>query len=129
MEAAGQEAEEPEQEAARVSVPLEQLGALHWVPALWKLSAGQAGEEPVQVSAASQEPAEARQTVLGDRLLQVPFWAAPAAVLQAWQSEVSPPPQAVLQQTPSTQLPEEHWLAAEQEVPLPLWVVQVPLLQ
>jgi hypothetical protein len=36
---------------------------------------------------------------------QVPFAAAPAAMLQAWQSFATPPPHAVLQQTPSAQKP------------------------
>jgi hypothetical protein len=36
---------------------------------------------------------------------QVPLVEAPAAELQAWQSEVLPFPQAVLQHTPSTQKP------------------------
>ena len=36
---------------------------------------------------------------------QVPFAAAPAALLHAWQSLVTPPPQALLQQYPSTQNP------------------------
>jgi hypothetical protein len=39
------------------------------------------------------------------------------------------PPHAVLQQTPSTQLPLPHWLAAEQAVPLVFWGTQVPPLQ
>jgi len=44
---------------------------------------------------------------------------APAAVLHAWQSLGSPPPQAVSQQTPSTQAPLEHWVASVQTRPLP----------
>jgi hypothetical protein len=39
------------------------------------------------------------------------------------------PPQAVLQQTPSTQLPLPHWLAAEQVVPFVFLGTQVPPLQ
>jgi hypothetical protein len=39
------------------------------------------------------------------------------------------PPQAVLQHTPSTQLPEVHWLAAVQTAPLDSLVVHVPALQ
>ena len=34
------------------------------------------------------------------------------------------PSQAVLQQTPSTQLPDEHWLFAEQMAPLAYFAVQ-----
>jgi hypothetical protein len=37
---------------------------------------------------------------------QVPSACAPEATLQAWQSSTAPPPQAVLQQTPSAQ----NWL-------------------
>jgi hypothetical protein len=39
------------------------------------------------------------------------------------------PPQAVLQQTPSTQLPLPHWLAVEHAVPLPSLGTQAPPLQ
>jgi hypothetical protein len=39
------------------------------------------------------------------------------------------PPQAVLQQTPSTQLPLPHWLSAEQVVPFVFLSAQVPPLQ
>jgi hypothetical protein len=39
------------------------------------------------------------------------------------------PAQAVLQQRPSTQLPEVHWLAAVQVVPLDCFTTQVPPLQ
>ena len=44
---------------------------------------------------------------------QVPFTAAPAATLHAWQSVVIPPPQAEMQHTPSAQNPLaqlEGWL-------------------
>jgi hypothetical protein len=39
------------------------------------------------------------------------------------------PPQAVLQQTPSTQLPEPHWLAAVHVTPLGFLATQVVPLQ
>ena len=39
------------------------------------------------------------------------------------------PPQAVLQQTPSTQLPEVHSLAAAQAVPLAFFATQAPAEQ
>ena len=70
-----------------------------------RTSAGHTVEVPLHVSAASHGPAVARQSVLAARVAQVPFWAAPAPTLQAWQSVVSPPPQALLQHTPSTQSP------------------------
>ncbi len=49
--------------------------------------------------------------------LHVPFTAAPVDVLHAWQSSTTPP-QAVSQQTPSTQWPLSHWPPALQELPL-----------
>ena len=48
---------------------------------------------------------------------QVPFTAAPAATLQAWQSFVAPPPHAVLQQTPSVQKPLAHCAAPVHAAP------------
>jgi hypothetical protein len=48
---------------------------------------------------------------------QVPFDAAPAAALHTRQSFVAPPPQAVLQHTPSTQKPEPHCSAEVHAVP------------
>jgi hypothetical protein len=39
------------------------------------------------------------------------------------------PPHAVLQQTPSTQLPEAHWLAAVHTVPLAIFGTQLVPLQ
>jgi hypothetical protein len=42
------------------------------------------------------------------RIAQAPSTDAPVATLQAWQSVGSPPPQAVLQQTPSEQKPLWH---------------------
>jgi hypothetical protein len=47
------------------------------------------------------------------------------ATLQAWHV----PPQAALQHTPSTQLPEVHWLAAVQAAPFAIFAVQVEPLQ
>jgi hypothetical protein len=44
---------------------------------------------------------------------------------QAWHW----PPQAVLQQTPSTQLPLPHWFAAVQAPPFPILGVHAPALQ
>ena len=43
--------------------------------------------------------------------------------------ESQAPPQAVLQHTPSTQLPLPHWLAAEQAPPLVFFGAQVPASQ
>ena len=58
---------------------------------------------------------------------QVPSLAAPAATLHAWQSLVTPPPQAVSQHTPSTQKPLPHCVPLVHDCPsLRAW--QVPLL-
>ena len=58
-------------------------------------------------------PSEHALPVVGP---QSPLVAAPAATEQAWQS-LAPPPQAELQQTPSTQKPLSHPVAAVQEAP------------
>jgi hypothetical protein len=63
----------------------------------------------VQAFASSQE--------VPVRGLQVPSAALPVAMLHAWQSFATPPPQAVLQQTPSTQNPVPHWFAPWQAAP------------
>jgi hypothetical protein len=42
------------------------------------------------------------------------------------QASQAPPVHAVLQHTPSTQLPLEHWLAALQVAPLDCFATQVP---
>ena len=47
------------------------------------------------------------------------------ATSQAWHW----PPQALLQQTPSTQLALVHWLFALQVAPLAFFVTQAPALQ
>jgi hypothetical protein len=49
---------------------------------------------------------------------QVPSTAAPAALLHAWQSPVFVPPQASLQHTPSTQLPDLQSVRSLQALPL-----------
>ena len=75
--------------------------------------------EPAQVPAAQTSvvvhalPSEHALPVEGP---QVPFTAAPAATEQAWQSDV-PPPQAVLQHTPSTQKPVPHCTLEVQSEP------------
>jgi hypothetical protein len=58
-------------------------------------------------------PSEHALPVVGP---QSPLVAAPAATEQAWQS-LAPPPQAELQQTPSTQKPEGHPALDEQVCP------------
>ena len=76
-----------------------------------KRSAGQVNSTPLHASGASHRSITGRQMVRGDAGPQVPLCAAPAAVLHACQSVTSPPPQSVLQQTPSTQMPVGHSLA------------------
>ena len=56
----------------------------------------------------------------------VPFDVAPAAMLQAWQSVVLPPPQAELQQRASTQNFEEQSALSEQAAPLANATPQYP---
>lgn len=58
-------------------------------------------------------------------MVQVPLADAPCPAEQAWQV----PTHAALQQKPSTQKPEVHWLAPVQAVPWAFFVVQVPALQ
>ena len=74
------------------------------------LSLGQLAEEPLQTSARSHlsPEAAARQTPVSS--VQVP-------VEQLWQSFASPPPQAVLQHTPSTQELLVHSWAEPQPAP------------
>ena len=49
--------------------------------------------------------------------------------LPAWLQASHDPPHAVLQQTPSTQLPLPHWLEAEHVVPLDSFGTHAPSLQ
>lgn len=100
----------PGQLACTVSTPLVHEAARHTVDDEAAASAGQLVEEPLQDSATSQPPLAARQTLV--RSVHVP-------VEQLWQSVVSPPPQALLQQVPSTQKLLVHSLAALQLLPLP----------
>ena len=92
------------------------------MPASWHWSeAVQTTAVPVQAPPAVHASAEVQrllslQEAPTVRLPQVPLADAPAAMLQAWQSLV-PPPQAVLQQTPSTQNPDPHCEFIVQAVP------------
>jgi hypothetical protein len=92
--------------------------ARHTVAADAKRSAGHVALLPVHVSATSQSPAEARHVHTAERNPHVPFTAAPAATLHAWQSVVTPPPQSLSQQTPSTQCPLRHCEAEAHALPL-----------
>jgi hypothetical protein len=90
------------------------------VPADDFASAGHAVLEPSHFSAGSHAPAVFRQMVFDAAVTvaHVPLLGAPAAVLHAWQSVVTPPPHAELQQMLSTQLPEVHWVPAVHAAPL-----------
>jgi hypothetical protein len=91
--------------------------ARHTVVAGAKASVGHAALLPVHVSATSHGPAEARHVRPADTNPHVPFTAAPAATLHAWQSVATPPPQSLSQQTPSTQYPLTHSEAEVQFAP------------
>jgi hypothetical protein len=86
------------------------IDGLQTVPADDFRSAGQDVDRPLQTSAGSHPPVEARQVVLDAAVTvpQVPFDGAPAAVLHAWQLVVRPPSHAVAQHTLSTQKVDAH---------------------
>jgi hypothetical protein len=84
-------------------------------------STGQVGFRPSHCSGASQGPAEPRHSMLDPRMLHTP--SVPAR-LQAWQSVIEPPPQAPLQQTPSTQLPVRHSFPVPQARPSGFFAAQ-----
>ena len=95
----GQAAFAPSQVAARVSVPLLQLAARHWVVES-NAFAGQFIDEPLQVSAGSHTPALGRQVTLpAGTAVQVPW---EPATLHARQSFGFESPQSALQQKPSS---------------------------
>jgi hypothetical protein len=112
------------------------------VPFDFLVSAGQAAEEPVQVSARSHSPAAARQTVVDEakpsagQVMDVPLQVSATSQDPADARHTVPlgsavqvpseptrlqapqvPVQAVLQQTPLTQKPDAHWLFDEHERP------------
>lgn len=104
----GQVAFVPVQSSARSQTPAE---ARHVEVFGKKALLGHAAAEPVQVSATSQAPAEARQIVAAVKKVQVPMLPETLHASQA-------PPHAVLQHTPSTQLPDVHWALLVQITPL-----------
>ena len=85
-------------------------------------SAGQSAELPEQYSAASQTSAAARHWTEGGRKVQVPT--VPVRLHASHEPE-----QAVLQHTPSTQLPLRHPEVLVQLPPLGFWSVQAPFWQ
>jgi hypothetical protein len=81
------------------------------------LPLAQSEDEAQVLGQLAVEPRQRYGAQLGDppplTLVQVPLAAAPSAALHTSQL----PEQALLQQKPSTQLPLEHWTAAEQAAP------------
>jgi hypothetical protein len=98
----------PGQLACAVATPFVQEAARQVVVDDEAPSVGQVVDEPLHDSAMSQPPVEARQTLVSS--VHVP-------VEQLWQSLGSVPPQAELQQVPSTQKLLVHSLAALQLPP------------
>ena len=84
-------------------------------------AARHAAEVPLQYV----RPHSLAGSALAATVVHVPFADAPCPAAHAWQV----PEQAVLQQKPSTQKPEVHWLAPLQAVPCTFFAVQVPALQ
>jgi hypothetical protein len=88
------------------------------VPAGAGAAGGHAVDVPSQRAASVQAEGTAHTTSrTADTGPQVPSTAAPAATLQAMQSFLAPPPQAVSQQTPSTQEPERQSAPTAQAAP------------
>jgi hypothetical protein len=113
----------PSQLAAAVAVPLEQVAVRQLVVLLGYIQA--------DVFEPSQLPPQSEPSLL--HAVRDP-WGVPVTATQvptepetsqAWHC----PPQALLQHTPSTQLPLPHWLAAVQAPPLASFGTHAPALQ
>jgi hypothetical protein len=91
--------------------PSTQLPLAHWLSCeqLWPLARRQA-PEPLQVFGAVQGVVATRSGWPEGRKVQVP-------ALPVMLHDMHVPLQLVLQQTPSTQLPERHWLLSVQAWP------------
>lgn len=113
-ESSGQAAPVPVQNSARSQSP---FLARHSFVAGSNALIGQLVLVPLHVSAGSQTSVLARQTAPLASVVQVPRL---DAELHAWQSLLSPPPQALLQHTPSMQLPLLQPALTAQAVPLGL---------
>jgi hypothetical protein len=115
----GQVAEEPVQVSARSHSP---AAARQTVEDEAKALAGQSSDVPLQLSATSHAPAEGRQVGPAATGEQVPTLPGRVQDAQAFV-------QAVLQQTPLTQVrPTAHWLLEAQAPPW-VWNVHAPLAQ
>lgn len=99
---------------------------VHAVPDGSLPSAGQVVALPLQVSATSHSPAASRQTIVDGAGPHVP---SDPTTLHAWQSFGAPPPHALLQHTPSTQSPLEHWAPVLQVWPFGFGDTQTPVSQ
>ncbi len=96
--------------------PTQVLPLAHWVSLVQAV--GQLADEPLH-----RNGAQVGLPVLPEATgLQVP-------TLPATLQESQEPPQAVLQHTPSTQLPLPHWLLAVQVVLLVFFATHAPALQ
>jgi hypothetical protein len=113
----------PSQFAAAVAVPLEQLADLQLVVLLGYVHAA--------VFVPSQLPPQSEPSLL--QAVREPCGVPVTATQVPTEPETSQawhwPPHAVLQQTPSTQLPLPHWFAAVQAPPFPILGVHAPALQ
>jgi hypothetical protein len=137
-----QASQAPEQ-AVLQHTPSTQLPLAHWVPAAHAVPLGWSATQtpPLQLEPVTHWVLEVQ---LVGQLLDVPLHrygeqlglpVEPDDMLVQVPSEPvrlqasHAPEQAVLQQRPSTQLPEVHWLAPVQVAPLVCFTTQVPPLQ
>jgi hypothetical protein len=117
VEGAGHEP--PLQLALAVATPAEQLALRHWA----------VGYAQALTSAPSQAPPQSDPSVAQagrgpwGAPLTATHWPTLPATLQAWHW----PPQAWLQQTPSTQFPFPHWVEAVQATPSTFLGTQAPV--
>jgi hypothetical protein len=109
----------PSQLAAAVATPFAQLAARHEVVAGALAQAPPAAQAPVLPHGGAATQRES--VVPAASAEQVPL----VPPVLAAEHAVQAPVQAVLQQNPSTQLPEVHWLAAVHAVPFAAFAVQV----
>jgi hypothetical protein len=111
------------QEAAAVAVPLEQLALRQLVDP--------PGYAQAAVLVPSQLPPHDEPSVV--HAVRPPCGAPATATQVPTLPETSQawhwPPQALLQQTPSTQFPLPHWLAALHTVPFDFFATHTPALQ
>jgi hypothetical protein len=123
---------------AAQTVPPQDLGCVEGQPHPFPVPTSSPEQHlPLRQLPALQEPLEQQGWPMPPQATQEPFWHSRLApqltpvvprqvpVLHSWQA----PAQALLQQRPSTQLPDWHWVPAVQLAPLASWVRQVPPMQ